>query len=243
MIEYAKGNSLFHKLDPRTKLFWLIATSLLCIISTNFYYLLAILIWVVLTIVALKLPFMRILSFTKVFMFLAIIVIVLQGFLFPGKEILFSILSLTFTTEGFFFGIAIAIRLLCLGFAVPVFVMTTKPKDLIESLGNHVSGEIAFMITTAFRFIPIFQRELQTIINAQQSRALKKRNMKWYFAITIPLLIKALTRAKYMAFSIESRGFSPQLKTNKYSNSKLNKIDWIVIIFIIVFALGLMFFR
>ncbi len=143
---------------------------------------------------------------------------------------------MTFTTEGFFFGIAIAFRLLCLGLAVPVFVMTTKPKDLIESLGNHVSGEIAFMITTAFRFIPLFQLELQTIINAQQSRALKKRNIKWYFAITIPLLVKSLTRAKYMAFSIESRGFSPELKKNRYFSRKLNKMDWIVVILVIVFA-------
>jgi len=240
-FDYIQGDTFFHKLDPKTKLLWLVTTTVLCLLSNNFYYLLAIFASVFILALALQLPFRKIFTFAKIFFILAGAVIILQGFLYPlGSQVLFSILGKAFTFEGLMFGLAIAFRLFTLAFAIPIFILTTKHKEMIESLSGYISERLAFLFTMVFRFIPIFQQEIQTISCAQQSRGLKK-GIRWYFAIIVPLLAKGLAKAKYLALSAESRGFG--LGQRKYVKKKLKPLDWGMICGLILLVFVLMWLR
>jgi energy-coupling factor transport system permease protein len=134
------------------------------------------------------------------------------------------------------FGLGIAFRLLTLVFAISIFMLTTKPKDMIESLSNYFPYSLAFSLTTAFRFIPIFQEELNHIRISQEARGLRTRGFRKvsvYFPIIVPLLAKALNRARYLAYNVESRGFGS--RKIRYERT-FERNDWFVIFGIVCFG-------
>lgn len=240
ILEYKKTDTFFHRLDAKTKLLWLITVSVLSLLSNNFYYLLIIFVSVLSLGLILKISFKKIFSFAKFFFILAGGVIIFQGFFYPlGNKSLFYLLGKSFTLEGLIFGLAIALRLFILAFTIPIFIISTNPKEIIDSLSGYLKENITFLLTIVFRFIPLTQKELEKIIYAQQSRGLKK-NFKWYFAVLIPLFTKALFRAKYLALSAESRGFGSGKR--KYTNKKLKPLDWGMIGGLAIFSLILITF-
>jgi len=240
MLRYHQGQSTFHKLDPRTKLFFFVSLSVFCLLSVNVYYLLTVFIFAFLVFTVNRLPLRELKDFSKIFIILSVLVITIQGFFYPlGQTALYNILGFVVTLEGVVFGIGISFRLFTLLFAVSIFMLTTRPKEMMESLGNFLPKDIAFSLTTAFRFIPIFQSEINTIMISQESRGHGKGRMKKitsYFPIIVPLLAKALTRAKYLAMSVESRGFG---KGKTRYEMEMRKADWLVIIGTLTFGICL----
>ncbi|MEE9323448.1 MAG: energy-coupling factor transporter transmembrane component T [Candidatus Aenigmarchaeota archaeon] len=244
MLAYHKGQSTFHQLDPRTKLFFFVFLSILCLLSVNTYYLLTIFVFVFLVFLANRLPFRELKDFSKIFIILSILVIIIQGFFYPlGQTALYRILDFTLTLEGVVFGIGISFRLFILLFAVSILMLTNRPKEMMESLGNFLPKDLAFSLTTAFRFIPIFQSEIKTIMISQESRGLRKRGPKKitaYFPIIVPLFAKALTRARNLAVSVESRGFG---KGKTKYDLKMKTKDWLVIFGTLAFGTFLVIFH
>lgn len=230
MLRYHKGQSAFHGLDPRTKLFFFVSLSILCLLSVNVYYLFTIFFFTFLIFSLNRLPFHELKNFSKIFLLLSVLVILIQGFFYPlGQTPIYQVLDFTLTLEGVIFGVGISFRLFTLLFALSIFMLTSRPKEMMESLGNFMPKDLAFSLTTAFRFIPILQSEINNIMISQESRGLKRRRMKKitaYFPIIVPLLAKALTRAKYLAMSVESRGFGGN--SIKYE-TRMEARDWLVV--------------
>lgn len=228
MLNYIKRKSFFHTLDPRTKLFFFIFFSFLSLVSTKTLYLSAIFTFIFAVFLLNRLPFREIRSFSKIFILLSIVVIVIQGFFYPsGKTTVFLLLPLKF--EGLLFGLTISLRLFTILFSLSILMLTTKQKDLLHSLGNFVPKDIAFSLTTAFRSIPILEEEIKIIIISQEARGLRKagkKKLSAYFPIIVPLFAKALTRAQYLAMSVEARGFG---KAKLRYKMRMAKKDWLVI--------------
>ncbi|MCK4335770.1 MAG: energy-coupling factor transporter transmembrane protein EcfT [Candidatus Aenigmarchaeota archaeon] len=241
MLKYSEGESFFHKLDPRTKLFFFISLSVLSLLSTSIIYLSSVFAFTLIVFLANRLSFQKIKSFSKFFIILSIFVVILQGFFYPlGKTILSPI---PITLEGLAFGFAISLRLFTILLSLSVLMLTTKQKYLLEALGNFIPKDFALSLTTAFRFIPIIEEEARTIIISQEARGLKRRGkmkLTAYFPIIVPLFAKALTRAKNLAISVESRGFGR--KRTKY-DLKMKPKDWLVVAGTLAFGLCLLFFH
>jgi len=236
MLSYAKGKSFFHGLDPRTKLFLFIFFSVISLVSTKTIYLLTIFTFIFLIFLFNRLPFREIKNFSKFFVALSCAVVVIQGFFYPlGKTIIFNVVPITL--EGLVFGFAISLRLFTILFSLSILMLTTKQRDLLHALGNFIPKDMAFSLTIAFRSIPMLEEETRTIIISQEVRGLRKirsKKLTAYFSIIVPLFAKALTRARYLAMSVESRGFG---RTKMKYETKMKRQDWTIVFGTITFGI------
>lgn len=241
MLNYTERRSLFHGLDPRTKLFLFAFFSFASLASTSIIYLSAIFVFVFAVFLLNRLPFREIRNFSRFFILLSMIAIVVQGFFYPlGEAVLSPLLPLKI--EGLLFGFAISLRLFTILFSLSMLMLTTKQGDLLHALGNFMPKDIAFSLTIAFRSIPILEEEAKTIIISQEARGLRKAGKKRlaaYFPVIVPLFAKALTRAKYLAMSVEARGFG---EANIKYEMKMRKRDWMLICWTIVFGIACFWF-
>jgi energy-coupling factor transport system permease protein len=138
-------------------------------------------------------------------------IVLLQAFLHPIQQgFLFEVFGFKAFQSGAFFGIVIGLRLLVIGFTVPLLLMTTKTSELIGSSRRFLPGFLVLALTITFRFIPIFEEQFHKIKMAQEARAVNTRKPKSLITLIVPLFLKALKRSQTMALSIESRGFGAE---------------------------------
>jgi len=138
---------------------------------------------------------------------LAFPVALLQGFVYPLKDyVVFEIFGLKAYHSGLLFGLAIALRLLTIGLATPLVLMTTRVGELAESLRRHLPDYLVFGLVLAFRFIPLFEESIRKIRMAQEARGAKK-DFHYLILLLVPLFARALKRSTVLARSLESKGF------------------------------------
>ncbi|MGE4589367.1 MAG: energy-coupling factor transporter transmembrane protein EcfT [Acidaminococcaceae bacterium] len=217
--QYYPGNSLIHKLDPRTK----ILSSLIYIIAvfmsdTTTAY--ALVIAFLFSIIALsRLPFILVLKSIKPLW--VIILLTLGIHIFTGQgEILWSWEYLTVTKDGLAMGIKMSLRLILLLMISSVLTFTTSPivlTDGIEAILKPFkkigvpAHELAMMMTIALRFIPTLLEETDRIMKAQTARGADFasgniiRRAKNMLPILVPLFISAFRRADELAVAMEAR--------------------------------------
>jgi energy-coupling factor transport system permease protein len=241
MLKYSKGESIFHGLDPRTKLFFFLSVSVLSLVSTNILYLSSLFAFTLSVFLVNRLRFSEIMGFSKFFLILSVFLVFFQGFFYPLGETVLS--PFPMTLEGMTFGFAISLRLFTILLSLSLLMLTTRQKKLLEALGNFLPKDIAFSLTTAFRFIPILEEETKAIVVSQEARGLRKkgtRKLTVYFPVIVPLFAKALTRAKNLALSVESRGFGRGRV--KYDLKMRNK-DWVVFSGTLAFGILIIFLQ
>lgn len=95
-----------------------------------------------------------------------------------------------------------------------IFVNSTNPFEFAHSLTKiKIPYRIAFTLSLALRFTPVFNNEIKIIQNAQQSRGLnvKSNNMRGIKNILqftlIPLIGSTLNRILGLTISMEGRAF------------------------------------
>lgn len=228
MLRYIEGSGVFHGLSPMTKLFLFFLFSAASVLSTNVQYLFALLLVLLSAFLLGGLSFREIGGFSKFFVALSLTVILLQGFIYPlGETSVLPFLPIKY--EGLMFGLSISFRIFVILFSLSILMLTTKQRDLLGSMGRILPQDIAFSLTTAFRFMPILEEEANAINIAQAARGLRKRRAKRltaYFPIVVPLLSKALQRARNLAMSAETRGYGMPRKRRKI---EMEKKDWLAV--------------
>ena len=114
--------------------------------------------------------------------------------------------------EGILYGAVQGLRaaaMLSLGLLV---CWTGDPRQLLQALlAWRLPPQIAFMLVTAIRFLPVLASETGEIITALQLRSDSKRGRKAVVRhlpyVAKPLLSRCLRRAQTLALSVVSRGF------------------------------------
>ncbi len=230
--DYIYRDSVIHKLDPRTKILWLLVLSFLVFIVTDKYFVLEIFGIVILTILLSKLPLKSVWNSSKIFIILFTI----------SYIILFSLLLWDFkkgAVEGVFF----SIKFLVLILSSIVFAMSTSPRDLMLSLTKmKVPYELAFMLTLAIRFVPVITREINHVIDAQKARAHKIKfsilkpiaSMQTFLPILIPTFHLLLIKAFDLSLSIEARAFRAKPRRTYPPRLKFKFKDYVALILLIV---------
>lgn len=137
-------------------------------------------------------------------------------------------IHLVITDAGIQMGLATALRFLNIIVASFLFVATTDGGRLAAALMQiGVPYRLAFLLTLAMRFIPVFGSELAIVRNAQSARGLdlESGSVRKIFALAkytfVPLIVNALSRADGLAMSMEGRGFGMYKK-----RTYLNKISF-----------------
>lgn len=218
--QYYPGNSLIHKLDPRTKilatLFFIVAIFLAAgaisyVILWGFVFAIIFLS---------RLPLLLVVKSVKPLWIIIVLTMVIHMFTGQGENVIFSWKFLKVTQEGLEMGLKMSMRLILLLTISSILTFTTSPivlTDGIEALLRPFkrigvpAHELAMMMTIALRFIPTLLEETDRIMKAQTARGADfssgnlMQRAKNMLPLLIPLFISAFRRADDLAVAMEAR--------------------------------------
>ena len=214
-FQFRAGRSFFHRLDPLTKVAWLIGISLLAFGAYIAWVQVIITAIVLFTALALaRLSPTEIWRGTWLFGVACVSFFLVQTFTLPGTQVALRIAGRPIYAESFDYALASALRIYTIVLSSLVFVRTTDPRELAIALVTQmkVPYRIAFAFFVALRIIPTIEEEIKTIRAAQMVRGVARqggvagriRESKRY---SMPLLVGSLRRASTMVMSMEARAF------------------------------------
>jgi len=263
-FEYIEANSFLHRLNPVLKLFITIVTILLgATILDPVPLLIFMIIGLVMIFIIAQIPvrvYLKIMSFfilvsITYFIFYSIIYNpetppafqfgrVAKELLIPHME--FRLGFLKVTSEGMYFGAAVALRILNTLTWAMVFIFTTHPKLFIISLIHHMklSYKLGFAIFAGYRFMPLLNSELEYIRIAHAVRGYGEKTtlrgkLKEFMRYTIPLFASAVRKAQRTAIAMDSKAFGAFPKRTYLTDVKLSKIDVVFTILLLTIIIGL----
>jgi energy-coupling factor transport system permease protein len=107
-------------------------------------------------------------------------------------------------------GVAIGLRLIGIALAGIVAVASIDPTELADALVEHLHTPRRFTVgaLAAFRLMPLFADEWQTIALARRARGLDNARVTAFFSMTPSLLVAAIRRATRLAIAMDGRGFA-----------------------------------
>ncbi|MFV0556140.1 MAG: energy-coupling factor transporter transmembrane component T family protein [Lactovum sp.] len=211
---YTKGNSFVHRISPLAKLLFVFLMFVIAYSTKNLLFLSSLFLFL-LILLALAKCLRRSLSFFMVSALTLLMVFVVQSLFFKGNEShLFSILSLKFYSEGMIHAGKICLRVLILVSSFSLLVFTIDPEELTMLLVKKgFSARLAYVILSVFQIIPEMMKTIQTITDAQKSRALKTtgslfQRIKSFFPLIVPVVINSLIMSRERSMALEMRAFS-----------------------------------
>ena len=219
--QYFPGNSVIHRLDPRTKLILLVVYIVALFMATNWisYGLMAAFLVVVVKISTI--PPKSIVRGMKPLVMILVFTGVLNLFFTTGEgEPLVDFWILTIYAEGLERAIFMVIRILMLISGTFLLTYTTSPISLTDGLESLMKPlklikvpvhELSMMMCIALRFIPTLIEETDKIMCAQKARGADFETgslmdkAKALIPILVPLFISAFRRADELATAMECR--------------------------------------
>lgn len=248
--QYFPSDSPLHRLDARVKL----VITLLYIVSLflikSFIGYAFVIIALAIVIKVSNVPFKFMVKGLKSLVFIIIFTALINVFTVKGGETLVTFWKLSITTEGVFFAIKMALRIILLIIGSSLLTLTTTPiklTDGIEALLKPLSKigvpahDIAMMMTIALRFIPTLLDETDKIIKAQQARGADfdtgrlRDKARALVPILVPLFISAFRRADELAMAMESRCYNGGANRTRMNVMKVTSIDYTAIILFVVY--------
>ena len=244
--QFFPGNTIVHRLDPRTKLILTIVyITALFMARGAFGYLL--MLFVLLSCLTLsKVKPRAVFKGLRPIFFIIIFTMILNVFFVRGETILLEYHFIVITQEGLYTAVFMATRLMMLIMGTFLLTYTTSPIALTDGLENLLNPlkkiklpihELAMMMSIALRFIPTLIEETDKTMSAQKSRGadfesggLIKR-AKAILPLIIPLFISALRRADELAIAMESRCYHGGEGRTRMKVLKASARDYIALLF------------
>jgi energy-coupling factor transport system permease protein len=217
--QFFPGDTVIHRLDPRTKLILTIVYIAALFIAKS-YISYAVMIAVLATCLLIStIKLKTILKGIKPIIIIIIITGILNLFFTKGTPLV-TIWKITITQEGVRTAVFMILRLIMLITGTFLLTYTTSPIDLTDGLESLFSPlkkvkvpihELAMMMSIALRFIPTLIEETDKIMSAQKARGadFETGNLiqkaKAMLPLLVPLFISAFRRADELAIAMESR--------------------------------------
>lgn len=236
--------TLNSKLDPRTKIVIVLSLSTLSLIYDDISMLIVFLSISCLCSVLMNSNLIAILvRLKKLICVMAAIAIVQSLFIKTGNPIL-KIGTFTLLTD---YGIIKSLEfVLRLGIIIvsAAIITTSSSREIVQGLVQwRCPYEIAFMVSVAIRFLPIFKEEMTDMVIAIQLRGIDlkrvklEKKIKVYKYILFPIVTNSILKAKELSTAMEMRGFRAYPSRTSYMTLKMQNIDYIVIIISFIFAI------
>ena len=218
--QYLPGNSVVHRLDPRTKIFLMaIYIAIVFVVKTLPVFVLPVVLLVAIFAFA-QVPASYFFSSLKPMKWLLVFMFVINLFATQGTTVWFEWKFIKLTQEAVEQAVYITLRLVLLVAGTSILTLTTSPIALTDGLEKLMSPlrklhfpahELAMMMTIALRFIPTLLEETDRIMKAQSSRGADFVNgnlwqrAKNMIPLLVPLFISAFRRADDLATAMEAR--------------------------------------
>jgi len=244
MTLYVERNSIVHKMDPITKIIYVI-------VSIAVTYILPVHLFVVivtsitLLLLILGKVFRKILPIIGVSILLIISIIIVQGIFHPDNVTeLFSIGSITFYKEGLSYALLLTLRVINMLSSFGVLILTTRPDELVERLIKvGLSPKIGYVFLSIFQLIPQMQSMMGKITDAQRSRGMETEGnlfvrMKAFFPLLGPVVLNSLNDTRERAIALEVRGFDRKGKKTFLNETVVYRYQGIIQLFLGLVLVG-----
>jgi energy-coupling factor transport system permease protein len=125
-------------------------------------------------------------------------------------------------------GVAIGLRLVGIALAGILAVASIDPTDLSDALVEHLHTPRRFTVgaLAAFRLMPLFADEWQTIAMARRARGLENGRVTAFYSMTRSLLVAAIRRATRLAIAMDGRGFADSACRTLARPRAITAWDW-----------------
>lgn len=250
--QFFPGESLIHKLDPRTKILMATLFIVAVFLANNPAAFLFLTLTTVSLVIISGISLKTVLKSLKPIIIILIFTALINVFLTSGEgEPLVSFWVITIYTEGIMRAVFMALRVILLIIGTSVLLTyTTSPISLtdgIESLLKPLKlikvpvHLFAMMMTIALRFIPTLIEETEKIMNAQKSRGADFttggiiKRAKALIPILIPLFVSSFKRAEELATAMECRCYRGDVNRTKLVKLTLRFKDYAMLFASLIF--------
>lgn len=243
--QYFPGDTIIHRLDPRTKMLSLVAY-FIALFSAKGFLSMGFMALVLAMCVALsKIRPAAMFKGMKPLLFIVIFTGILNLFYTDGRVIvqwwIFRI-----TVEGVERTILMTVRILLLVGSTFLLTYTTSPLQLTDGLERMLGPlkkirfpvhELAMMMNIALRFVPLLIEEADKIMSAQRARGADfdtgglVRRAKALLPVLVPLFVSAFNRADELATAMECRCYHGGQGRTRMKSLRMGAADYLTFLF------------
>ena len=248
---YIPGDSIVHRLDPRSKLLSMMLLILIVFWAnnsiTNLILFIATGIFIALSGVSISFFIQGL----KSMFFLIAFTTLFQFFFISSGNVIFEFWFVRITDYALQQAGIIFCRFVLIIFFSTLLTLTTMPLSLASAVEGLLSPlkkvkvpvhEIGLMLSMSLRFVPTLMDDTTRIMNAQKARGVDfdegsiVQKVKALIPILIPLFATSLKRADSLAIAMEARGYQGGKGRSQYRQLKWSFKDTLTIF--VILALG-----
>ena len=240
--QYFPGNSIIHRLDPRTKLIMLVVYIVALFMASSWISYAVMFAFLAAVIKISTIPLKSIVKGMKPLVMILIFTGVLNLFFTQEGELLVDVWVIKIYSGGLSRALLMMARILMLITCTFLLTYTTSPialTDGLEALLNPLKKikvpvhELSMMMCIALRFIPTLIEETDKIMCAQKARGADFETgslidrAKTLIPILVPLFISAFRRADELATAMECRCYQGGEGRTKMKLLRYHREDFI----------------
>ena len=228
ILQYVHKDAFLHRLNPYTKILFIIIVTIMAIIATDIAFLI-LMVAALLAFAAYGEMLRESLNQLKLILVMSVLFILITIITMPNGETLLYLIPqgipfigglVPITTGGLQIGVVLTLRFMILIFAFQLFLVSTQPRDIVHAMEKiHIPIDYILMFIIALRFIPTLQIEGQRIHEAQLARGFNPGTgflgkIRSVSPIVIPLVSNALLRSNVLGLTIDMRGYRTGKRTH-----------------------------
>ncbi|HFI0020472.1 TPA: energy-coupling factor transporter transmembrane protein EcfT [Streptococcus suis] len=228
---YIPGNSMIHRLDPRSKLLAMFAFLLLIFLANNLITNVLIIAFVFAMVLLSQIRLSFFINGLKPMIGIILFTTFFQVFFTPGASVLWEFWIFKVSIEGLQQALIIFIRFVLIIFFSTLLTLTTTPLSLADGIESGLAPlkrlkvpvhEIGLMLSMSLRFVPTLMDDTTRIMNAQRARGVDFnegnliQKVNSVIPILIPLFASSFKRADALATAMEARGYHGGEGRTKY---------------------------
>ncbi|MFV0555647.1 MAG: energy-coupling factor transporter transmembrane component T family protein [Lactovum sp.] len=258
MGRYIPGNSLIHRLDPRSKLLVMISFIFVIFLADDWFGYALLLAYTLGAVVLTQIPISYFLRGLRPMIGLILFTVIFQMFFTPGEQVLFKFWIIQISIESMLNAVYIFFRFLLIIFMSTILTLTTPPLILADGIELGLAPlkkikfpvhELGLMLSISLRFIPTLMDDTVMIMNAQRARGMDFgegnliQKIRSVIPILIPLFVSSFRRADDLALAMEARGYQGGDGRSKYRMLKWTKNDTMLLLSVVAIALLLILWK
>ena len=242
---YRSGSTFAHRLDPRTKLLFVVLYFIAAFCASSALELVLVALGAVCVLAASRTGVRETARTIKPFTWLIVFVLVFNMLFTSSGTVYWSWGVLSISTGGIEFAVESAVRFICVLLGTSTLMATTSPTELTDGIALLLSplahlgvpvDDVALAVQMTFRFIPAMAEEFNRVKSAQEARLAEFssssvwRRVKAYVPVLVPLFAGAGRRAETLALAIEDREYGTVARRSCLRAYRMRAPDWVVII-------------
>ena len=231
-LEYVPGKSVLHRMNPVAKLAFAFLFALSCFMTSNLVYLGVLLVAAFILAVSCKMT-QATAGLLKAVFFFSLILAIVQILTTPTGTRLVGLPWGYIGTGSLLAALTTIIRLSAA--AIPLFLTfyVTKMNDITNAMVKvcRVPYKYAFTFSSAVHFIPVFLKDMSSIIEVQTARGVEfdkgglVNKFRLMVPLCVPLLVGSVRRTNSAAVSAELRGFNLRTRESGLKQYPFSVLD------------------